>query len=168
MNSCDSESIRRKPRECNYAEIVWRNGAYWFCYSVQVPEKDLSSYDFKVAGGDLGEIHAVTVATEDKALFVSGRAMRSISQFRAKALADLSKKMSRCKKGSRQWKKYKQAKNRIRQKSKNQLEELEHKTTKEIVLFLEKEHVTNFVIGNVSGIEKNTKKNRKRNKRITK
>ena len=71
-----------------------------------IPEKDLSSYEFKVAGGDLGEIHAVTVATEDKALLVSGRAMRSISQFRAKALADLSKKMSRCKKGSRQWKKY--------------------------------------------------------------
>ena len=54
--------------ECNYAEIVWRNGAYWFCYSIQVPEKDLSSHAFKVAGGDLGEIHAVTVATEDKAL----------------------------------------------------------------------------------------------------
>ncbi|AZV44492.1 transposase [Peribacillus asahii] len=55
-----------------------------------------------MAGGDLGEIHAVTVATEDRALVLSGRAMRSISQFRAKALADLSKKMSRCKKGSRE------------------------------------------------------------------
>ena len=147
--------------ECNYAEIVWRNGAYWFCYSIQVPEKDISSHEFKVAGGDLGEIHAVTVATEDKALVVSGRAMRSISQFRAKALADLSKKMSRCKKGSRQWKKYKQAKHRIRQTSKNRLEALEHKTTKEVVLFLEKENVTNFVIGKVSGIEKNTEKETK-------
>src|SRR3954471_13208242 len=85
--------------ECNYAEIVWRNGAYWFCYSIQVPQKNISSYDCKVAGGDLGEIHAVAVATEDKALVVSGRAMRSISQFRVKTLADLSKKMSRCKKG---------------------------------------------------------------------
>ena len=52
--------------ECNYAEIVWRNGAYWFCYSIQVPEKDLSSHAFKVAGGDLGEIHAVTVAPRIK------------------------------------------------------------------------------------------------------
>ena len=78
--------------KCNYAEIVWRNEAYWFCYSIQVPEKDISSHAFKVAGGDLGEIHAVTVATEDKALVVSGRAMRSISQFRVKALADLSEK----------------------------------------------------------------------------
>ena len=55
---------------------MWRNGAYWFCYSIQVPEKDISSHAFKVAGGDLGEIHAVTVATKDKALVVSGRAMR--------------------------------------------------------------------------------------------
>ena len=91
--------------------------------------------------------------------------MRSISQFRAKALADLSKKMARCKKGSRQWKKYKQAKHRIRHTRKNQLEALEHKTTKEVVLFLEEENVTNFVIRNVSGIEKDTKKKEK--KKIT-
>jgi putative transposase len=147
---------------CNYAEIVWRNGAYWFCYAVSVPEKDTSSYDFKEAGGDSGEIHAVTVATVEKALLVSGRAMRSISQFRAKALADVSKKMSRCKKGSNQWKKYGQARMRIRQKSKQQLAALEHKTTKEIIAFLEEENVTNFVIGNVSGIEKNTKKQKQK------
>ncbi|MGG3449420.1 RNA-guided endonuclease InsQ/TnpB family protein [Domibacillus aminovorans] len=151
---------------CNYAEIVWRNGAYWFCYAVSVPEKDISSYDFKAAGGELGEIHAVTVATENKALLVSGRAMRSLSQFRAKALADLSKKMSRCQKGSNQWKKYRQARIRIRQKSKHQLEQLEHKTTKEIVAFLEEENVTNFVIGHVSGIEKNTKKKKQKKNKI--
>ncbi|MDM5155132.1 transposase [Bacillus sp. DX1.1] len=155
-------------KDCNYAEIVWRNGAYWFCYSVAVPEKDISEYEKKVAGGDLGEIHTVTVATKDKALLVSGRAIRSISQFRAKALADLSKKMSRCKKGSRQWKKYKTARNRIRQKSKNQIEQLEHKTTKEVVQFLEQEQVTHFVIGNVSGIEKNTKQNVKKKQKNNK
>ncbi len=64
---------------CNYAEVVWRNGAYWFCYAIAVPEKDISTYPFKAAGADIGEIHAVTVATEEKALLVSGRAMRSIS-----------------------------------------------------------------------------------------
>src|SRR5699024_3087675 len=153
---------------CNYAEIVWRNHAYWFCYTVYVPKKDISAYPFKVAGADLGEIHAVTAATDDKALLVSGRSMRSISQYRAKMLADLSKKMSRCKKLSRQWRKYKQARNRLRQKSNNQLEALGHKTTKEIVNFLENEHVTHFVIGNVSGIEKNTKKNAKKRRKSNK
>lgn len=49
---------------CNYAEVVWRNGAYWFCYAIAVPKKDISTYPFKAAGADLGEIHAVTVATE--------------------------------------------------------------------------------------------------------
>ena len=95
--------------------------------------------------------------------------MRSISQFRAKALGELSKLMSRCKKGSRQWKKYNKAKSRIREKSKNQLEGLEHKTIKEVIKFLEEEKVTHFVIGNVSGIEKNTKKDEnKKKQKITK
>src|SRR5699024_7141171 len=80
--------------ETNYAEIVWRNHAYWFCYSIDVPEKDISSYPFKVAGADLGEIHAVTAATEDKALLVSGRSIRSISQYRTKMLADLRDRKS--------------------------------------------------------------------------
>src|SRR5690625_5185147 len=154
--------------ETNYAEIVWRNHAYWFCYTVHVLEKDISAYPFKVAGADLGEIHAVTAATEDKALLISGRSIRSISQYRAKTLADLNKKMSRCKKGSRQWRKYKQVRNRLHQKSNNQLEALEHKTTKEIVSFLEHEHVTHFVIGDVSGIEKNTKKNGKKKRKNNK
>src|SRR5699024_10773043 len=76
---------------------------------------------------------------------------------------------SRCKKGSWQWRKYKRARNRLRQKSNNQLEALEHKTTKEIISFLEQEHVTHFVIGDVCGIEKNTKKHirkRRRNNNI--
>lgn len=49
-------------------------------------ENDSSGQKPKVAGRDLGEIHAVTVATEDKALLVSGRAIRSISQFHAKII----------------------------------------------------------------------------------
>ncbi|OAH59649.1 hypothetical protein AWH48_00660 [Domibacillus aminovorans] len=65
-------------------------------------------------GGDLGEIDAFTVATEDKAVLVSRRAIRSLSQFRAEALADLRKKMSHCQKGSNQWKKYRQARILIR------------------------------------------------------
>ena len=45
---------------------------------------------------------------------------------------------------------------------------MEHKTTKEIVAFLEEEHVTNFVIGHVSGIEKNTKKNSQKKRKTNK
>ena len=62
----------------------------------------------------------------------------------------------------------KQAKHRIRQTSKNRLEALEHKTTKEVVLFLEEENVTNFVIGKVSGIEKHTKRNEKKKQKNNK
>jgi len=151
----------------SYAEIVWKKGSYWFHYSVEVQEQT-NTNSFKVAGGDLGEIHSIAVSTEDKALIISGRAIRSIKQWRSKALAELSKKMSHCKKGSRQWKKYNRAKARLKEKSEQQLQYLYHKTTKEVVEFLEKENVTNFVVGNPQGIEKSTKKNAKKKAKTTK
>ncbi|USK62054.1 transposase [Peribacillus asahii] len=52
--------------------------------------------------------------------------------------------------------------------SNNQLEALEHKTTKEIVTFLEAEKVTHLVIGNVSGIEKGTKKDKQKKRKPNK
>ena len=73
--------------------------------------------------------------------------------------------MSRCKKGSRQWKKYNQAGVAFVKRAKTNSKQLEHKTTKEVVLFLEEEKVTHFVIGNVSGIEKNTKKDEKKKRK---
>src|SRR5699024_8338065 len=45
------------------------------------------------------------------------------------------------------------------------LEALEHKTPKEIISFLEQEHVTHAVIGDVSGIEKKTKKHRQKRRK---
>ena len=41
--------------------------------------------------------------------------------------------MSRCKKGSRQWKKYNRAKRYVLSKSQSQLEDALHKTTKQFV-----------------------------------
>lgn len=149
---------------CTYLEIVWNRG-YWVHYVVEVMEEKpvIEQHPQKVAGGDMGEIHSVTVATEDKALVVSGRAIRSIQQWRSKCLAELNKKISRCQKHSRQWKKYVRAKINIISKSKKQLEDWIHKTTNEVITFLVKEKVTHFVLGNVCGIEKNTKQRSKTN-----
>ncbi|WP_236693052.1 transposase [Aneurinibacillus tyrosinisolvens] len=128
-----------------------------------MPE-ETRSLPFKAAGADLGEIHMVALATEEKALVISGRAVRSLKQYRAKMLAELSKKISRCKKGSRKYKKYARAKVRLREKTQAQLDYLYHKSTKEAIQFLLKEQVTDLVAGHPEGIEKNTNKEKKEKK----
>jgi len=154
---------------CTYAEIVWRRGHYWFHYCIDTPvaEPRHEHLPLKPAGCDLGEIHSVTLATEDKALVLSGRAVRAVKQGRAKFLAELSKKMARCKKGSRQWKKYLRAKRYLQQKSDAQIKDWLHKTTKQAVDFLLAEQVTHLVIGKVDGIEKNTRKDTTKKRKTT-
>ncbi|HBF5620575.1 TPA: transposase, partial [Clostridioides difficile] len=81
-------------------------------------------------GVDLGEIHSIaSVTNEGVGLILSNREGRSIKQFRNKMYAYISKRLSKCKKGSRQSKKLWRLKNKIRSKTDNQLMNLYHQTT---------------------------------------
>ena len=57
-------------------------------------------------------------------LVITGRYMRSIHRLRNKKLKELQELMSRCKKGSKQWKKYNRAKKFVLSKSEAQLKML--------------------------------------------
>ena len=59
--------------------------------------------------------------------------MRSIHRLRNKKLKELQERMNRCKKGSKQWRKYNRAKKFVLSKSNAQLEDALHKTTKQFV-----------------------------------
>lgn len=156
----DYIEIPNKAREdisnISYAEIVYCNGNYYFHYVKEIKEKEPNKL-FKPAGCDLGEIHCIAVASEDKALVISGRAIRALQQYRNKELAELSRKMSRCTKDSIKWLKYKRAFNKVKLIIRQRVDDLVHKATKMAVDFLIKENVSHIVIGDPKGIEKGTK-----------
>ncbi|MBN2259466.1 MAG: hypothetical protein JW702_02925, partial [Clostridiales bacterium] len=83
--------------------------------------------------------------------------MRIIHRLRNKKLGELQKKMSHCRKDSKQWKKYNQAKKFILSKSDRQFKDTAHKSTKQFVDLCLKEQVTNVVIGNPDGVQKKSK-----------
>lgn len=118
-----------------------------------------------VAGIDPGEIHSISASCENgNAIIITGRKQRAIHNFRNKKLKDLQKKMARCKKGSRQWKKYNQAKKYILSKSEAQLSDAIHKTTKQFVDWCLKNDVTEVAMGNPHGVQLKTKKKKKARK----
>ena len=88
--------------------------------------------------------------------------MRSIHQLRNKKLKELQILMSRCKKGSRQWKKYNRAKRYVLSKSQSQLEDALHKTTKEFVDWCMQHDVKHVVLGNPEGVQRKTKKKKRK------
>jgi putative transposase len=120
----------------------------------------------QAASVDLGEIHSIASFAEDGAsVLISGRKVRSIHQLRNKKLAELQRLQSKCKKGSRQWKKYQKAKNFVRTKSTRQLQDALHKTTKNFVDWCVAQQVSTVYVGDVEGVERNTKG--KKRKKVT-
>jgi putative transposase len=117
----------------------------------------------QVVGVDLGEIHSITATTtENKSIIITGRKARSIHRFRNKKLAEIQKLMSKCKKGSRQWKTYNRAKTYILSKSDRQLNDAIHKTTRQFVEWCIENEVQEVVVGQVEGVQRNTKKKKRK------
>lgn len=117
----------------------------------------------ETAGVDLGEIHTITATTTaGNAIMVTGRKARSIHRLRSKKLAEIQRLMSKCKKGSRQWKKYNRAKTYILSKSERQLNDVIHKTTRQFVEWCTANGVKEVVVGEVEGVQRNTRKKKKK------
>ena len=114
---------------------------------------------------DLGEIHTIAAYTKNESsLIITGRKIRSIHRLRNKKIAELQRLISKCKKGSKQYKKYNKAKRYILSKSEAQIKDALHKTTKNFVDFAVSEGAKEVVIGKVEGVQRNTK--RKKSKKV--
>jgi putative transposase len=112
---------------------------------------------------DPGEIHSIASVTEKgNSIIITGRLMRSIHRLRNKKLKELQMLMSRCKKGSRKWRKYNRAKRYVLSKSEAQLRDALHKTTHDFVEWCLEQEVNHVVIGNVEGVQRNTKKKKRK------
>jgi putative transposase len=123
----------------------------------------VESIGIHTAGVDLGEIHSITATSSDNnAIIITGRKVRSIHRLRNKKLAEIQHRMSKCSKGSRQWKKYNRAKGYILSKSERQMNDAIHKTTKNFVRWCAENSIKEVVVGHVEGVQRNTKKKRRK------
>lgn len=120
-----------------------------------------------IASIDLGEIHAITSTTNNAdQLIITGRKIRSIKQFRNKKQAELRSKMGKCKKGSRQYKKYRLAYAKIKYKCRRQLDYLTHKLTRIYVDWAKEKGISLVACGDVTGIEKESNKGKNINQKL--
>ena len=112
---------------------------------------------------DVGEIHTIAAVAENgENVIITGRKVRSMHRLRNKKLAELQRKMSHCKKGSKQWRKYNRAKVYILSKSEKQLKDAIHKTTKQFVDWCIENEVKEVAFGDVDGVQRNTSPRKKK------
>jgi len=118
------------------------------------------------AAVDLGEVHSIAAVAENaQGIIITGRKVRSVKRLRNKKIKQLQKKLAKCKKGSRQWKKYRRALNYCFSKSDAQLTDVLHKTTRRFVNWCVENDVKQVLVGDVEGIQRNTSRKKKNKKK---
>jgi putative transposase len=149
------------PQNIKTIKLIHENGCFYACISYTIDIENKIPEGGNITGIDLGEIHSITsVNNYGESLIITGRKIRSIKQFRNKKYAELKSKMSKCKKGSRQYNKYRIAKAKIGSKCQTQLYYCIHKLTRMYTNWAVEKGISAVVIGDVEGIEQNNKKNK--------
>lgn len=142
----------------NRVELVYKDGRYSLnCAVAEIVDKPEKPGD-KIAAVDLGEIHAMTITDGNEALIVTGRALRSIKQYRAKRLASIQEVMQRCQKNSRKWKKLLKTKRKLLAKTRRQILDLNHKITHKAAKWCNERQIGKVVVGLLDGVQRNTTK----------
>jgi len=146
-------------------ELVY-DGTWHACLSYEDGVQPTPVQGGSAAAVDLGEIHAIAaVCTNEEALVISGRKMRSIHRLRNQKVRELQILMSRCKKGSRKWRAYNRAQKYILARSERQLRDVLHKTTRAFVNWCVEQGVGHVAVGDVEGVQRCSSKRNKRRKR---
>jgi transposase, IS605 OrfB family, central region len=102
---------------------------------------------------DLGEVHLAAVTTNTgEGVIIPGRDIRSIKRYRQKSTGEIQRKLSRCTKGSRRYKKLTRAKHSISSQTGRQVKDLRHKATRRVTEFCKTHGVSKVYIGNPDGV----------------
>lgn len=154
------------PKRIQTLKLLYDNGFYaCISYIVEIEEKVITTNNF--ASIDLGEIHSITsIDNNNNQLIITGRKIREIKQFRNKKQAELRSKIDKCKKGSKQRKKYTRALYNIKTKCRKQLDYCVHTTTKMYTDWAVEKGISAVYIGDVTGIETKVKSNSNVNQKL--
>lgn len=108
-----------------------------------------------ILAADLGEIHPAAVANEqgDVVIFTA-RDLRALNQYRNKRLAGLQSRQSRCKRGSRRWKRLHRRKVFLLTRNNRQRRDIEHKVTRAITNHVQAERAKLLMVGDVRDVGK--------------
>lgn len=121
----------------------------------------------RVAAGDLGEIHPITLVDGEQALVVSCRQLRAQSQHTNYVLSKMQAKQARHQKGSRRSKRLAKRKARFLAKQERRRRDIEHKVSRAAVEWCEERGAQTLALGDVRDVADGKRLNRNSQQKIS-
>jgi putative transposase len=155
------------PDNVKEIELNYHNGLE-LCFAYDDSSTNIVNTGTNEAAIDLGEIHTIaSVCSNGNSIIITGRKLRSIKQFRNKKYAELQRLLSKCKKGSRQWKNYNKAKQHMLAQTDKQILDALHKITHKYVEFAVANEVKTVYVGKLEGVQRNTRKKKTKSHKVS-
>lgn len=137
------------PPNITQVELLYKNG-FKLAINYWIDEECLQIKSNNICGVDLGEIHSITtIDTNSNPLIITGRKLRSIKRFRNKELGKLERKLSRCIKGSNNYKKYRRAIRKLMTKTNNKINDQLNKTAKLFTDYVLINNISKVIVGDL-------------------
>ena len=135
-------------------KLVWNGSANELHVTIEVSAQAASTGTAR-ATVDLGQIHQCAVTTDTgAALIVSGRGQRSLKRRMNQMHGQIARLQSRCKRGSRRWKKLARARHKHAGRIERQTRDLAHKGTRAVADFCAAMNVADVFIGDPHGVRR--------------
>ena len=139
---------------------------YEFHATYKTEPKNTKKEVGKAVAVDMGEIHPIVAFDGLTSDIYNGREHRSKVRYREKSKTNLNRKLSRCKRGSRRYKKLKYVKNRMLASLKAQLRDMRHKITSRFVSACHQKKAQTIVIGDIKHIRQSIQYGKKANEKL--
>lgn len=138
-------------------ELIYKNKLYLFIkYKEKAEYKKIKSKNH--AAIDLGEIHSITsIDSRGNAVIITGRKLRSIKYHRNKQQAKIYQRMKKCKQGSKQYWKYRNALRHLKFKYDKKINDTVHKITKLYLDFCIENNISTVYYGDLDSATRNIK-----------
>jgi putative transposase len=173
----DEQGINRKqkPIKCHLKsmpnniveiELIYRNGLK-LAIKTKEENNNVLIQSENEASIDLGEIHSITsIDNNGNTIIITGRKLREVKQLRNKHLGKLKSRKSKCVKGSKQYKKYNKAIQKLVYKTNNRILNIVHKMTKLYLDYCLQNNIKIIYYGDLDSCTRNTKKEHRTGKAI--
>lgn len=151
----------------SFALICWKRGIGWQLSCVMNNLPRVQELDKKkTVSIDLGVKRIAATFDGEDCITYSGKMIKSLVRLENKVKAKTSSRLSKLKKGSRKWKKLRKAERRVKRRIKNKMGDILHKTSRTIVNETAIKGAGKIIIGDCSGIHKDTNCGKKNNQQI--
>lgn len=148
------------------AKLVYEDGKYYFHLATEGKNEVQKQQGKKVMAVDLGILRPITCFDGIEVISYHGGILNSLIRYRNKELAKFQQMLSRCKKGSKRYRKLVKAKKKMLRRIRHQIKDILHKITSNFLKMCLQKGIKTIAVGDITNIRERVQGNDNANQKL--